>query len=61
MTDDDMNKQLDDGQALFEAFRQISDLLNGAVRTLVADGWTEQQSREVVVATYLNNIWAGRR
>lgn len=61
MSNDDMTKRLAQAEEFFDAFRQMSEMLNGAVRTLTADGWTETQAREVVVATFLNNIRSGLR
>jgi NAD(P)H-hydrate repair Nnr-like enzyme with NAD(P)H-hydrate dehydratase domain len=38
---------------LAEAVRGMSDLLTGAVSTLVAEGWTEEQARTLVVAMFV--------
>lgn len=46
--------------ALTAAFRQMSDLLTGAVTTLVTEGWTEEQARAIVVATYVLNAMRGQ-
>jgi hypothetical protein len=40
-------------QAGAERRPELSDLLLGAVRTLVGEGWTEDQARALVLATYL--------
>lgn len=56
MSEDDLSKRLDDAEKFFDGFRQLSEMLNGAVRTLTADGWTEEQAREVVVAAFLSNM-----
>jgi hypothetical protein len=45
---------LDAAGQLAEAMRQMSDLLKGAVTTLVNEGWTEDQARTIVVATFAN-------
>lgn len=50
MPEDDPMAQ---AEALNAAIRQLSDLLLGAVRTLVGEGWTEDQARALVLATYL--------
>ena len=55
----DTDDQMAAAEALNEAMRGMSDLLNGAVSTLVAEGWTDEQARQIVVATYLANAIRG--
>lgn len=45
--------QLDTAGILAEQMRQTSDLLTGAVNTLIAEGWTEHQARRIVVAIFV--------
>jgi hypothetical protein len=42
-----------------EAIRQMSDLMKGAVTTLMSEGWTEEQAREVVVSVFTRRPGAG--
>jgi hypothetical protein len=51
----DFEKRFADFDALADGFRQMSEMLTGAVRTLVDEGWTEAQARDLVVATLLQN------
>lgn len=55
MTDKDFTERLNTADKMFEAFREMSEMLNGAVRTLMGEGWTEQQARDLVVATFVQN------
>lgn len=34
------------------ALRQMSDLMKGAVTTLMAEGWSEEQAREITVSVF---------
>lgn len=47
---DEISKKLADFESMLDAFRQMSEMLNGAVRTLMTEGWSEPQARELVVA-----------
>lgn len=40
-------------EALNTAVREMSDLLKGAVAVLVEEGWTDEQARALVLATFL--------
>lgn len=40
-------------EALNTAVREMSDLMLGAVQTLVAEGWTDEQGRQIVLAAFL--------
>ena len=55
MTDDDFSKALGDAEVMFDAFRQMSETLNGAVRTLITEGWSEEHARDLVVAAFVAN------
>jgi predicted RNase H-like HicB family nuclease len=39
-------------EALNTALREISDMLMGGVQTLIAEGWTEEQARSLVLAAF---------
>lgn len=47
---DDISKRMEGFEQMLDGFRQMSEMLTGAVRTLQSEGWTEQQAREIVVA-----------
>jgi hypothetical protein len=47
-TDDPMKR----AEALNTALREISDMLLGGVRTLISEGWTEEQARSLVLAAF---------
>lgn len=38
------------------AVRSMSDVMNGAVSTLIGEGWTEEQARELVVAVFVSGM-----
>jgi len=42
--------------ALVENVRNVSAAMKGAVATLVEDGWTEAQARELVSAMVVNGL-----
>lgn len=46
---------LDAAGKLAEETRHLSDMLTGAVTTLITEGWTEQQARDLVVAMFVNS------
>jgi hypothetical protein len=48
-----MTDPLDLSGRLTAEMRTLSDLLKGGVATLVAEGWTEEQARQIVVTTYV--------
>ena len=54
----DPNDQLAAAEQLNDAMRGVSDLLNGAVSTLKAEGWSEEQARSLIVAQYLSALRA---
>lgn len=58
---DEFADKLSAAGEFFDAFRQLSEMLNGAVRTLVAEGWTEPQAREIVVASFVSNVRGNAR
>lgn len=60
MSDDEFADKLGQGEEFFDAFRQMSEMLNGAVRTLVSEGWTEVQARDIVVASFVSNVRGGK-
>lgn len=39
--------------AMIDAVKQMSEMLTGMVHTLMGEGWTESQARDLVVATML--------
>jgi hypothetical protein len=55
MSTTDFTERLANADAMFEAFREMSASLNGAVATLIGEGWTESQARDLVVATFVLN------
>ncbi len=44
--------QLESAGQIAEALRGVSDLLKGGVSTLVAEGWTEEDARRIVVHVF---------
>lgn len=52
---DDITKRMTDFDVLLDSFRQLSEMLNGAVKTLEGEGWSEQQARDIVVAALRSN------
>lgn len=60
MAGDEQPDPLDTAEEVRKAYGQVSATLNGAVRELMADGWTEPQSRELVVALFVGGV-LGRR
>lgn len=50
---DAMPDPLEAAGKMAEAITGISDLLKGAVATLVREGWTEQQAREIAVTSFI--------
>jgi hypothetical protein len=57
---DEISKKLKDFEAMLDGFRQVSEMLKGATAELVREGWTEEQAREIVVATFVNSTKAKR-
>lgn len=52
---------LDLAGQLAEEMRRTSDLLKGAVTTLVAEGWSEEHAQAIVVATYVGAVKRGQQ
>jgi hypothetical protein len=52
---DEISKKLKDFETMLDGFRQVSEMLKGATAELVREGWTEEQAREIVVATFVNS------
>ncbi len=46
------DERLELAGVLTEEMRQISDLLKGAVSTLVAEGWSDAHARRIVVHVF---------
>lgn len=46
------NELLAMAEKMNEALRQMSDLMKGAVTTLMSEGWSEDQAREIVVSVF---------
>lgn len=59
MSGDEVTKRLQDAEAINNAFRDVSDMLNGAVATLIGEGWTDTQAREIVVTQWLSTLRQG--
>lgn len=53
---DEAIQQLVDTEKMRESIRQISRSLQPAVAELVAEGWSEAQAREIVMALFLKGI-----
>lgn len=51
----DFSDQMNRAEAFFDAVREMSEMLNGGVRTLMTEGWSEQQAREMIVAAFVNS------
>lgn len=49
----DFTARLTEFEAMCDGIRQLSELLTGLVATLIAEGWTEGQARDLVVASML--------
>ena len=60
MSNDEFTQRLADAEKLGEAFREVSDMLTSAVRTLESEGWTEEQARQIVVAAFVQSTRSSR-
>jgi hypothetical protein len=47
---DDLSKRMDDFERNADIVRQASEVLTGHVRVLIAEGWSETQARDIIVA-----------
>lgn len=46
---------MDAAAKLNAALRELSDLLKGGISTLMAEGWTEEQARALVLRSFLTD------
>jgi hypothetical protein len=53
---DEISKRLQSFEQTLDAFRQVSEMLKGAVAELEREGWTKELAQQIVVATYANAV-----
>ena len=55
-----MTDPMESVEAMKLALQQMSDLMKGGIATLTAEGWNEDQAREIVLAVFLSSFRKGQ-